>query len=282
MNVSVFQKMKDMMPSMSRSQIRIAQFIIENPSKVLNMNILELARSCESSPSTVVEFSKKLGFSGYKSFQIALAQEIALFETLKPDSDRLRRICRDFLGFVFSELKQSVELISDEVLTRASDIILKSNVVEIFAYGFDSIAGKDLFLKLKEFGFQVNFFSNPFLQSISASHLGNRGCAVAISSSHSSTDLLDAISFSKKSGASVIAIASPSSKIAEVCDILLPAYARTEILSEGGFLTKYLQIVIVDLLILKMFEIDKDRLYEKYKHFETILSQKRRGDKGVF
>ncbi|MEJ5229120.1 MAG: MurR/RpiR family transcriptional regulator [Pseudothermotoga sp.] len=280
--VSVFQSIKDLLPTLSESQARIAKVVIEDPGRVLQMNIVEFARLSNTSPSTIVELCKKLGFSGFKTFKISIAQEINLLQTMRPDPSRIGRITKDYFGFVFSELKESIQLINEEQIKDAAEEILKSKVVEILAYGFDGVAGKDLFLKLKELGFQVNFFDNPFLQSISASHLGVDGCAVAISSSHSSTDLLDSINYSKKSGARVLAIASPASKIAQACDILLPTYVKTEVLSEGGFLTRYLQLFVVDLLILKMLELDKERLTQRYRDFEQILAYKRRGDKGVF
>lgn len=280
--VSVFQSMKDLLPALSESHARIAKLIIEQPEKILQMNITELARLCNVSPSTIVDLCKKLGFSGFRNLKIAIAQEINLLQTMRPDPSRISQITRDFFGFVFSELKESIQLVSEDQIRNAAETILKSKVIEILAYGFDGVAGKDLFLKLKEFGFQVNFFDNPFLQSISAAHLGSDGCAVAISSSHSSTDLLDSMNYSKSSGAKVIAIASPASKIAQVCDILLPTYVETEVLSEGGFLTRYLQLFVVDLLILKMFELDEAKLEQKYRDFERILAYKRRGDRGVF
>lgn len=280
--VSIFQSMKDMLPTLSDSQGRIAKLIIEQPTKILQMNIIELARLCNTSPSTIVELCKTLGFSGFKTLKIAIAQEINLLQTMRPDPSRISQINKNFFEFIFSELKESIQLISEDQIRDTAQVILASKVIEILAYGFDAIAGKDLFLKLKEFGFQVNFFDNPFLQSISAAQLGENGCAVAISSSHSSTDLLDSMNYSKGSGAKVIAIASPASKIAQACDILLPTYVETEVLSEGGFLTRYLQLLVVDFVILKMLELDKERLEKKYKDFEKILAHKRRGDKGVF
>lgn len=280
--VSVFQSMKDVLPTLSESQGRIARIIIEQPTKVLQMNIIEFARLCNASPSTVVDLCKRLGFSGFKTLKIAIAQEINLLQTMRPDPSRISQITKDFFGFIFSELKESIQLVSEDQIEIAAKIILESKVIEILAYGFDGIAGKDLFLKLKEFGFQVNFFDNPFLQSISAAQLGESGCAVAISSSHSSTDLLDSINYSRNSGAKVIAIASPASKIAQSCDILLPTYVETEVLSEGGFLTRYLQLLVIDLMVLKMLELDKEKLEKKYRDFEQILAYKRRGDKGVF
>lgn len=280
--VSIFQSMKDMLPTLSDSQGRIAKLIIEQPTKVLQLTIVEFARLCKTSPSTIVELCKKLGFSGFKTLKIAIAQEINLLQTMRPDPSRISQINKNFFEFVFSELKESIQIVSEEQISDAAQVILKSEVVEILAFGFDAIAGKDLFLKLKEFGFQVNFFDNPFLQSISAAHLGKKGCAVAISSSHSSTDLLDSINYSRSSGAKVVAIASPASKIAQACDILLPTYVKTEVFSEGGFLTRYLQLLIVDFVILKMYELDKEKLEKHYRSFEQILAHKRRGDKGVF
>ncbi|AEH50281.1 MurR/RpiR family transcriptional regulator [Pseudothermotoga thermarum] len=280
---SLFQVIRDQLPNLSESLRNIATFFIQNPDLVLKMNIVELAKAANVSPSTVFDFAKKLGYSGFRELKIALAQELQLFHSLKLDEEKLSSVAKNFLPFVFENISESFQLIEKESIEKAAKAILKSNVVEILSYGFDSIAGKDLFLKLKQLGFQVNFFDNPFLQSISTSNLPENSCVVAISSSYSSTDMLDAMMFAKKAKATVVAIAPPGSKIAENCDILIPSYVQNELLSEGGILTKYLQLFIVDTLFITLMELEKEKMVQKYKHFEQVLffKRQRRGDKGV-
>ena len=56
---------------------KVAEFILENPSKVPAMSIKELAVASKSSDASVMRFCKALGFSGYRSFIVGLTLAIA-------------------------------------------------------------------------------------------------------------------------------------------------------------------------------------------------------------
>lgn len=282
MRKSVYHRLRDLLPQLRGAHAEIARHVIENPSAVLEMRITDFAKKVGISAASLVDFCKKLGFSGFKEFRLALAQEISLLESMKPDVEKISEVSQDYLNFVFGEIEESLKLVDDGELTRAASVLVRSEIVEIAAYGFDTVAARDLFLKLKQFGFQVNFFENPFLQSISASFLNERCCLVAISSSHSSRDLLDAVTYAKKAKATVVAVAPPSSVVTDLVDVFLPVYVRTEVLPEGGFLTRFLQLFLIDMLLLRMFDLDKNRFKNLYSHFEEVLNYKRRGDRGVF
>lgn len=282
MKISVYHKLKDFFPEMKGVHSRIARQIIENPSSVIEMKITDFAKAVRVSPASLVDFCKKLGFSGFKEFRLALAQEISLLESMKPDMEKISNVSRNYFDFVMNEVKESLELLNDEIVAKAASTLMSSSIIEIVAYGFDTVAARDLFLKLKQFGFQVNFFENPFLQSISASFLNEKSSLIGISSSHSSRDLLDAVNYAKKAGAIVIALAPPSSAVMDLADISLPVYVKTEVLSEGGFLTRFVQLFVVDMLLMKMLDMDKQRFKDLYAHFEEVLRYKRRGDRGVF
>ena len=61
---------------LSKSEKWIALSVLNNPSKVINQSITSLAQEAGVSLPTVNRFCKKLGFDGYPSFKIQIAQEI--------------------------------------------------------------------------------------------------------------------------------------------------------------------------------------------------------------
>jgi len=273
---SFFQELKDILPYLKPAQTRLANYIMKRPRKVINMSIKDLAGKTDTAASTVVDFCKKLGFPGFKSLKISLAQELELVESMSLDLEKISRISKNLFSFTVDNLKPVLSSVSADDIQKCCESLLKSDVVEIMAFGFDGVAGYDLFLKLKHIGFQVNFFDNPYLQNISASYADSKTCVIAISSSHSSRDLLDSISYARNAGANIIGIAPPDSNIAKESDILLPTYARTRVLPEGGILTRYIQLFIIDMLFLKLLEMGKDRFQKAYKDFEGILNYRRR------
>ena len=78
--------------SLSAKEKKIADFILEYPKESVNPSIEELAERIGISESTMVRFAKKLGYSGYQRFRIALAREtipaeLQLFESEVHEGD---------------------------------------------------------------------------------------------------------------------------------------------------------------------------------------------------
>ncbi len=278
---SFFHRLTDTMPYVKRAQAKIAEFIKANPRVVMKLTVTELASATKTAASTVVEFCKKLGYTGFRDLKISLAQELELVESMNLDFDRVSKVAGNLAEFVYRNAADSLSALSASELEAAGKGLLSADKVEVFAFGFDAVAGYDLFVKLKQLGFQCNFFENPFMQSVSAYHMSSRSVGIAISSSHSSRDILDSIKYAKKAKSLVIAIAAAGSKIALASDTVLPTYSRKKILPEGGILTRYIQLLMVDALFLKLLEMDKERFSSAYKQFEEIINYKRRGDRGV-
>ena len=60
---------------MGNAEKNIADWITQNPGKIISLSIVELAEKCHCSEATVVRFSKRLGLSGYQELKISLAAE---------------------------------------------------------------------------------------------------------------------------------------------------------------------------------------------------------------
>ena len=56
----------------SPTEQNIADYIMEHTDKIGHQSISELAKELEIADSTIFQFTKKLGFSGFKDFKIAM------------------------------------------------------------------------------------------------------------------------------------------------------------------------------------------------------------------
>lgn len=278
---SFFQSLKDELPYLKPAQHRVAKYISEFPRLVINLTIKELAKETNTAPSTIVDFCKKLGFNGFRSLKINIAQELELIESMRLDFDKVSNTSRNLVQYISENLNHTLPLIPSESINKACKLILRSKIIDIMAFGFDSIAGRDLFMKVKFLGFQANYFENAFMQSLSAAQMTKKSCAIAISSSHSSSDLLDSMNYASNAGAKIISVAPPNSKILRKGDVQIPTYSKTKVIPEGGILTRYIQLLVVDSLFLKLLELGKESFLDTYIKFEDLINYKRKGDKGV-
>ena len=69
-------KMQAMMPSLSKSEKRVVNFISQNPSKIIHLSVAGFAEACGISEATVIRTCRSLGMEGYQDLKVSLAQDI--------------------------------------------------------------------------------------------------------------------------------------------------------------------------------------------------------------
>ena len=65
------------LPSLRKSERKVAEFILANLTDVIRMRIVDLAEKAEVSEPTVVRFCRAVGCDGFQDFKLALAQQLA-------------------------------------------------------------------------------------------------------------------------------------------------------------------------------------------------------------
>ncbi len=74
--MSVISKINNLLPYLTDTGLVIAQYVLENPEKTVQMTVKELAWETKTSPAAVIRFSKRLGYEGFPSFKMDLAVDI--------------------------------------------------------------------------------------------------------------------------------------------------------------------------------------------------------------
>ncbi|MFN3284267.1 MAG: MurR/RpiR family transcriptional regulator, partial [Pseudothermotoga sp.] len=80
MNVEYRKKIQRVYSKLTQSQRKVAEFIIDNPSKITLMSADQLAKASGVGETTVIRFARILGYSGYsdmkEDFQRALVNNM--------------------------------------------------------------------------------------------------------------------------------------------------------------------------------------------------------------
>ena len=59
-------KIKLLYDKMGKAEKHVADWIFENPGKIISLSIVELAEQCGCGEATIVRFAKRRGLSGYQ------------------------------------------------------------------------------------------------------------------------------------------------------------------------------------------------------------------------
>ena len=228
----LLQTVAEGMPSFSKGQRRIAEYILAHYDKAAYLTASRLSTLVGVSESTVVRFAIELGFDGYPEFQHSLKELIRTRLTsfqrmevtnqiigdgsvpekvLSADADRIRRTLEGLDGRAFEEaVRQIVGARSIYILGARSSFYLAGFLEHSLGMIFDQVrllqstSGSEMFEKILR--------------------IGQGDVLIAISFPRYSKRVIHAVEYARSQQANVVALTdSPQSPIAGYADQLLVA-----------------------------------------------------------
>jgi len=240
-------------PSLTPAEQRVADFILNDPGKVIYMSVTELAEKCDVGDGTVVRFAHDIGLSGYQELKLILSRDLSnsfeyVLEDVSPEGS-LEDIVRKITNRNLRAIADTTQLISIDSLNRAIEAIYKARRVEFYgvgASGFTALEAKYKFLRI---GILCDALTDPHLQAMSASTLNSRDVAIGVSHSGATKDTVDSIKVAKNAGVTTICITNfARSPITEFTDIVLLTASPEAPLASGAIRSIVSQLHVLDLL----------------------------------
>ena len=235
--------------SFSKSEKKIADFLMENPHSILPLYITDLAEKCGTSEATVVRFSKHLGFKGYQQLKIAIAQESQsrpINENITPNDsagDIFQKVCED----IYCSLEKTKRTINSEKLDACCKKILLADRVLVFGLGNSASIAQDASHKIFRLGLNAQAYTDNHMQAIASAHTNKNCVVIGISHSGASKDIVQAMQTAKQNGATTIAITNLNkSPIDKVSDIILSTVSDETNYRILGLSSRIAQLAIVD------------------------------------
>jgi len=263
---------------MSKSQRRIAEYILANFDKAAFMTANRLARLADVSESTVVRFATELGYDGYPEMRRALLDSmrtnLTSVQRIKVAKDRLGSsdILNQVLLSDIEQIRQTMEETDSSDFTKAVDAIADAKSIYILGLRSSSFLAKFM-------GFYFDLlFSNS--RVISETHdsevfeqivrLSGDDVLIAISFPRYSRRTIKTMQYARSIGTKIVAITdSKASPLNELADISL--YARSDMIS---FLdTLVAPLSLVNALIVAVSEKAPGDLYENFERLERIWEE---------
>lgn len=242
---------KSIYSDLGKAEKKIADFLVENPQKILPYSITEVAEKCGCSEATIVRFSRKLGCSGYQQLKILIAQEESLKSNVEDvcRSDSAIDIFEKVTNDIYSSLQKTKNALNKEHLQACCKAILNANKIYVFGLGNSAPIALDCAHKFLRVGLPAFSCSDNHLQSIISSHTKPGDVIIGISHSGSSKDIVNSLKCAKDCGATTIAITNyGKSPIDKVCDYILHTVSDEVNHTILGLNSRIAQLAIIDTL----------------------------------
>ena len=226
--------MKELLHSahLTKTQKIIAEYVLDNASEACFMTSTEIALKLGVSESSVIRFSRTIGFDGFMDFQKALRKDyqdkvLSISSSITVPSQRIAKQAKldtssDYINRHFKNAAHNLEEIfiqnSIETFEQAADLIVSSKHKYIAA-----TRGNFFLLYLKQMVPHVTMTTTTSMSPIDhMCNISHTDCLVLFSfPRYSSQDEVTA-EMAHDAGASIIVITDkPSSLLAKYADILL-------------------------------------------------------------
>lgn len=263
---------------MGKAEKRIADWIFENPKKIVSLSIIELAELCGCGEATIVRFAKRLGLNGYQELKFSLAAEdggspVSTHITADDSAYEIyQKVCND----IYLSLEKTKESLNEDVLADAAEKICSAGKIVTFGLGNSSSIAIDASHKFMRAGLNVNAYTDNHMQVIAASHLTKGDVAIGISHSGSSKDIVEALKIAREHGATTIAITnSGKSPILKQSDIVLATTSEETKYNILALNSRIAQLAIIDTLYFYIVYNRSDDALESIKETEHSLLTKK-------
>ena len=270
-------KIKLIYKSLGAAEKKIADWIAENPGKIISLSIVDLAEKCKCSEATIVRFSRKVGLEGYQDLKIALASEskTTVSTSISADDTAIQmfdKACNE----IYCSLELTKKALDPDALAVAADAICKAGKIALFGLGNSASVALDASHKFIRAGLNATACSDNHMQMIVASHLAEGDVAIGVSHSGSSKDIVEALKVAKEHGATTIAITNVGkSPIDKVSDVVLHTSSAETDYTILALNSRIAQLAIIDTLYYYVVFNLSDKAIESIKETERALNSKK-------
>ena len=274
----LMSKIQNNLSTFSKGQRLIAKYIIEHYDKAAFLTASKLGATVGVSESTVVRFATELGYGGYPQLQKALQEmirnKLTAVQRMEVTSDRMgdQDILRSVLSSDIDKIRMTLDEIDRSSFEAAVEAILHAR--NIYILGVRSSASLSGFLG---FYFNLMFDNVKLIHTNSVSEIfeqilrvGDGDVVLGASFPRYSKRTLKALEYSKKSGATVIALTdSRLSPLSQTADYTL--LAKSDMASFVDSLVAPLSVV--NALIVAIGMRKQKEISETFTHLESIWDE---------
>ena len=258
--MSMVERVRASIPALPPAEQRVAKLVLADPRSFASMPVGELAERAHVSKPTVVRFCRSVGYDGLADFKLKLAgtvnEGVPFIHRAVDEDDGAGEIIVKVIDNAVSALLKYRNNAAGHAFERAiaalAEACRSKHRIEFYGVGNSGIVAQDAQHKFFRLGVSAIATSDGHVQVMSATMMGPGDCAVVISNSGRSRDLIDVADIARRKGATLIVITASGSPLAQLTQsngqILLAADHPEDFDRYSPMVSRMLHLMIIDIL----------------------------------
>ncbi|PWC73371.1 transcriptional regulator [Azospirillum sp. TSH100] len=259
--LDILDEIRRLRGALKRSEGQIADLVLADPRRVLELNVTSLAQAAEVSEATVVRFCRSVGCAGFPDFKLRLAQSQArdamrdevhggtpyISQDVAPDDD-VGMLARKIFSSSAAALTTASSALDDEALERAIILLANASRVLCVGTGGSSALAQDAAHKLLRFGADAQPCADPVLARMLLVNLAADGVLLALSNTGRSGTINELAAAARAQGTAVVAITAPRSPLAAMASVVIASQPVEDTEMYTPMASRLVHLTLIDVL----------------------------------
>lgn len=249
---NLLEDIQSRLESLNKSERKVAEAILRDPSAATRYSIAALARAAEVSEPTVNRFCRGFSATGFPDFKIRLAQSIAtgtpyVGQNVEPD-DTVAEFADKIMLSTIASLDKARQALDPKALATAVDYLIQAKQINFFGMGGSASVALDAQHKFFRFNIPVMSYDDALMQRMVAAGANVGDVIVLISYTGRTRETVDIAQLARANGATVIGITNPESPLAEICTVVLGVTAPEDTEVYMPMSSRIIHLAVIDIL----------------------------------
>jgi len=280
----MLDRIRASLSSLAPAEQRVGKLVLADPRTFANLPVSELADRAHVSKPTVVRFCRSIGYDGLTDFKRKLGGSVSegvpfihrSVDTDDKTGDVMVKVIDNTVAAFLKYRNDASTGTIEKAAQAIADTYQTGRRIEFYGAGNSGIVAQDAQHKFFRLGVNAIAYSDGHMQVMSASMLTPGDCAVVISNSGRTRDLMDACDIARNKGATTIVITASGSPLAAAGNIHLAANHPEGFDRYSPMVSRLLHLLIIDILATCVaLRIGSDRLQPLLQEMKNNLRSKR-------
>lgn len=254
MHTNILLEIKNYYTNFSKSEKKIADWILEQPSDVLKLSVTDLAKKTGTSSATLVRFCYRLDLDGFSDLKINLSKCLATETTdlhtdilIDEPIDTIKKKLAYKINYAFEDTTTKLD---NDAINDAIKQFEEARMIYTYGIGASAIVAQDISHKLGRAGKNVTYTDNSHLLATSLATNEQADLLFLISHSGMKQEVIKLADIAKEHNINVLVMTSgkesPLAKKANI--LLLTADSNEPVLRSSASSSLLTQLFAIDIL----------------------------------
>ena len=280
---NVLYKIDNIYETFTKIEKKIADFILNEPHRIINMSVQDLSNEINTSTASIVRFSKKITEKGFQELKITISRylpedainnnHMELIDNESVDIIKSKMLARatDTMSCVASQIEQ-------HNIDDICDTLKHARTIFLFGYGASLVIVTDLYQKLSRIGLNVRLIQETHLLMTTMATHDEQDCIIFVTNQGSHSEMQSMAKVATDYNIPIITISSSNNNpVAKVSDYTL-IYGQTDEneLRMAATTSLFAQLFTVDILYYRFIALNYQRSLDSITQSKMALDNYRK------